>query len=168
MGSATTVPTTQQMAMFRSAAGSASIAPRKPNVRCTAVLRPGRQRWSAAKTRDVNDPPAACYFDTGGINEMIMCRNVLGAAIVLACGTFGSEVCAADEPDVSTAPKPVDATTLRHKVMCGYQGWFRAPNDGTDDGWHHWSRNRTRLAADALTVEMWPDTSEYTDEEKYP
>ena len=99
---------------------------------------------------------------------MTKCRSVLGVGILLACGTFATKACAADEPEVSTAPKPIDATTLRHKVMCGYQGWFRAPNDGTDDGWLHWSRNRTKLTADTVTVEMWPDTLEYTREEKYP
>ena len=33
----------------------------------------------------------------------------------------------------------IDATTLRGRVMCGYQGWFRCPGDAADMGWIHWS-----------------------------
>jgi hypothetical protein len=61
----------------------------------------------------------------------------------------------------------VDATTLRGKVVCGYQGWFRCPGDGTDEGWFHWSRNRARIAPETLTFEMWPDLAEYAESEKY-
>jgi hypothetical protein len=62
----------------------------------------------------------------------------------------------------------VDATTLRHKVLCGYQGWFRCPGDGADRGWRHWSRNTKTITQETLTFEMWPDTSDLTDDEKYP
>lgn len=66
------------------------------------------------------------------------------------------------------APPAVDATTLRWKVLCGYQGWFRCPGDPAGEGWRHWSRNAARIAPDTLTVEMWPDTSEYAADELYP
>jgi hypothetical protein len=62
----------------------------------------------------------------------------------------------------------VDATTLRHKVLCGYQGWFRCPDDPARGGWRHWSRDAKRIGPDTLTFEMWPDMSEYEDDEKYP
>ena len=49
-------------------------------------------------------------------------------------------------PDAVRAAAPllasVDATTMRHKVMCGYQGWFRCPGDAAGLGWVHWSRVR--------------------------
>jgi hypothetical protein len=61
----------------------------------------------------------------------------------------------------------VDATTLRGKVLCGYQGWFRCPGDGTEQGWVHWSRNSARLAPATLTVEMWPDMAEWADAGSY-
>jgi hypothetical protein len=59
----------------------------------------------------------------------------------------------------------VDATTLRKKVLCGYQGWFRCPGDGGSQ-WIHWSRSTSTIASNTLTFEMWPDMSEYTN--KYP
>ena len=65
-----------------------------------------------------------------------------------------------------SASPPIDATTLRHKVLCGYQGWFRCPGDPAGEGWRHWSRDAEKIAPDTLTFEMWPDLSEFTDEEK--
>lgn len=36
--------------------------------------------------------------------------------------------------------RTVDATTLHQKVLCGYQGWFRASGDGGTE-WDHWNRD---------------------------
>src|SRR5436190_6984586 len=69
---------------------------------------------------------------------------------------------------VGETPPAVDATSLHHKVLCGYQGWFRCPGDAAGKGWRHWSRSGRRIAPDTLTFEMWPDLTEYGDEEKYP
>ena len=62
----------------------------------------------------------------------------------------------------------IDAGSLVGKVLCGYQGWFRAPGDPAGGGWFHWSRDGRRIAPDTLTFEMWPDMTEYTAEERYP
>lgn len=62
----------------------------------------------------------------------------------------------------------VDATTIRHKVMCGYQGWFKAPGDGTELGWSHWSWDRNRVTAKTVNFEMWPDMTDYPAQERYP
>src|SRR3954469_12253645 len=64
--------------------------------------------------------------------------------------------------------REIDATTLRHKVLCGYQGWFRCPDDPARVGWRHWSRNTRKIGPDTLTFEMWPDLTEYAGDEKYP
>jgi hypothetical protein len=84
----------------------------------------------------------------------------LGAVLVLFC------------PAGDAAPEgqgqPVDATSLRGKVLCGYQGWFRCPGDGAGLGWVHWSRDPKRLAPETLTFEMWPDVSEYGEGERFP
>ena len=51
---------------------------------------------------------------------------------------------------------PADSNyTLVGKIMCGYQGWFNCPGDGTPRGWVHW------------TVDMWPDMNEMGADEKY-
>ena len=58
----------------------------------------------------------------------------------------------------------VNATTLNGKVICGYQGWFGAPNDPSGGGWVHFGANNFH----SLFVDMWPDMLEYTEAEKYP
>lgn len=62
----------------------------------------------------------------------------------------------------------IDATTLHHKVLCGYQGWFRCPGDPAKVGWRHWSRDANKITPASLTFEMWPDLAEYEGDEKYP
>jgi hypothetical protein len=68
----------------------------------------------------------------------------------------------------SAKTRAVDATTLKGKVMCGYQGWFRCPGDAAKMGWVHWSRDSSRIAPDTLTFEMWPDMADYSKAERYP
>jgi len=65
---------------------------------------------------------------------------------------------------VYTGDNPVDSDSLNGKVICGYQGWFRAPGDPSGRGWDHYALDNFT----DLTVEMWPDMLEYTDKEKYP
>jgi hypothetical protein len=71
------------------------------------------------------------------------------------------------KPPAPARSATVDATTLHHKVLCGYQGWFRCPGDPAGEGWFHWSRDPKRLAPDTVAFELWPDTSEYGADEKY-
>lgn len=66
------------------------------------------------------------------------------------------------------ADDEIDATSLQRKVLTGYQGWFRCPNDAAQTGWRHWSRDARRIGPETLTFEMWPDLSEFDDDEKYP
>lgn len=61
----------------------------------------------------------------------------------------------------------VDASTMNHKLLMGYQGWFSCPNDGSNSGWFHWFRNNIPNAAN-FRVDMWPDASELTQDEKCP
>ncbi len=91
--------------------------------------------------------------------DPLVSRSCLLATCLLAFGsTAGLQ--AAEDP-----PVPVDAGTLHGKVMCGYQGWFRCPGDGSNLGWIHWSRDSHRIAPNSLSFDMWPDMSEYAADE---
>jgi hypothetical protein len=84
------------------------------------------------------------------------------AAVVLAAGTPGAE---ANDPWLRPYTGPtrtdVDATALDGKVLCGYQGWFNTPGDGTSFGFTHWGQGLNRPEGGRFTVDMWPDLSEY-------
>ena len=88
-------------------------------------------------------------------------------AFLVAAGTVGAaETNPTSKP--TGHPAMVDTTSLRGKVMCGYQGWFRCPKDAAGMGWYHWSRDTQRIATNLLSFEMWPDMSEYSATERYP
>lgn len=63
---------------------------------------------------------------------------------------------------------PVDTTTLRGKVMCGYQGWFNAESDGAGRGWFHWTKDGGPPASGKMKVDLWPDMSELGPDERFP
>src|SRR4051794_26171911 len=95
----------------------------------------------------------------------LVLRCYTTALVLLGSGLFLLSA-SADEPKPQQAAT-IDATTLHHKVLCGYQGWFRCPEDGTRDGWRHWSRNGRTLSPNSVSFEMWPDMSELGAEEKH-
>jgi hypothetical protein len=103
--------------------------------------------------------------------------------LVLAVGLFGdSAFCQAQQPQMaphqkmtlsqSLAPydgpvkKGVDTSTLYNKVMCGYQGWFMAEGDGYGAGFVHWGR--VDRDPPQCTVDLWPDLTEYGQDELFP
>ena len=68
-----------------------------------------------------------------------------------------------------TGPEVIDASTIRHKVMCGYQGWFTCPGDGSGLGWSHWSNaGPLTIAPGSVHVEYWPDLTGFTKGECFP
>jgi hypothetical protein len=64
-------------------------------------------------------------------------------------------------PYIGPTRTDIDVTTLDGKVLCGYQGWFNTPGDGTDFGFVHWGQSLDRPGGGRFTVDMWPDTFEY-------
>ncbi|MFC1763890.1 glycoside hydrolase family 71/99-like protein, partial [Planctomycetota bacterium] len=63
----------------------------------------------------------------------------------------------------------VDNQTVVGKVMTGYQGWFRTPNDLEDKGWRHWGRSSS-VDPDPtqITIDQWPYLDEYQPNDLYP
>ena len=64
-----------------------------------------------------------------------------------------------------TSQEVIDPTSLNHKIMAGYQGWFAAPGDGSGYGWIHWGG--PTIDADNITIDMWPDMREYDPDELF-
>jgi hypothetical protein len=61
----------------------------------------------------------------------------------------------------------IDPTTMTHKLLMGYQGWFACAGDGSPPGgWVHWFRNNSPVATNA-TVDFWPDISELDPDELF-
>lgn len=71
-------------------------------------------------------------------------------------------------PYTGESRKGVDTKTLTGKIMAGYQGWFNTPDDGAGLGWTHWARSGSKpFGPGNVTVDLWPDMSEYSASERY-
>lgn len=55
---------------------------------------------------------------------------------------------------------------IKGKVICGYQGWFNAEGDGMDLGWKHYALRGT-FEPGSCSIDMWPDVSELSADEKF-
>ena len=94
--------------------------------------------------------------------------------LILVCATLVLAAGADQRPEVL---KPYDgpsvagiaSSTLTGKVMTGYQGWFNCEGDGANLAWTHWAKDLSRpFEPNNIAVDMWPDVSEYDDDELYP
>jgi len=93
--------------------------------------------------------------------------------LMLSCSVGSSAAFAEQKDDVL---KPYDGpsipgaepSTLKGKVMTGYQGWFNCEGDGAHLGWTHWAKDATKpFGPGNIAVDLWPDVSEYGDDELY-
>jgi hypothetical protein len=102
-------------------------------------------------------------------------RAVAALALLLGCNLPASAqgappgrdaVIAALRPYDGPSKTGVSRTTLAGKVVCGYQGWFTAPGDGSGRGWRHYPA-RGGFKPGSCGIDLWPDVSELDDDEKY-
>jgi hypothetical protein len=114
------------------------------------------------------------------VSDGLVCRlrsvSLVSLTVVLLTGSLAvsrsAQQKAADAP-AQPAKEPwlrpysgperadIDATTLDGKVLCGYQGWFNTPGDGTNFGFTHWGQGLDRPDGGRFVVDMWPDLTEY-------
>ncbi len=93
--------------------------------------------------------------------------------LVLTCATLSQTAFAQQREDVlkpynGPSVKGADPNTLKGKIMTGYQGWFNCPGDGANLGWGSWGTSRgRRFEPGKLSIDLWPDVSEYDDDELY-
>jgi hypothetical protein len=72
------------------------------------------------------------------------------------------------QTNLNSSAAEVDPSTMNHKLLMGYQGWFACPNDGSrPNHWVHWFRRNDPVATNA-TVDFWPDVSELDADELFP
>lgn len=57
--------------------------------------------------------------------------------------------------------------TMDGKIFVGYQGWFMPHRESDGARWIHYGHNG-EFKPGAVVVEMWPDTSELSEEERVP
>ena len=107
----------------------------------------------------------------GTLYRMFMaCRLLILTLICIPYlpAAFGKQQADVLKPYSGPSLSGIDTSTLTGKVMCGYQGWFNCEGDGAELGWAHWARNRRKLFAPGnITVDLWPDMSELSPEERF-
>ncbi len=99
-----------------------------------------------------------------------VCAIMAGVLGLLASGATGAHGQAMETNGFyhGLVVKGVDTSTLTGKVMCGYQGWFGTPDDGSlRAGWQHWTKQRGDLVDGNAKVDLWPDVSELSPEERH-
>ncbi len=132
--------------------------------------------------------PLLLRIQTNGANVMISWPSAAASALSLCATTnlaapnwqpVTNAVVTNGNLNIVTAPaaerqlffqlrESVDPGTMYHKLLMGYQGWFGAPGDGSQNNhWFHWFRSQTPTAANA-TVDFLPDFSEFDADELFP
>ncbi|OYU48747.1 MAG: hypothetical protein CFE31_09910 [Rhizobiales bacterium PAR1] len=84
----------------------------------------------------------------------------IGAAMLAA----GSGIATAQS--IQQKP-PISAQGLNGKHIAGYQGWFSCDSDTPDRRWPRWFNGRSPDNG-RMTFDLWPDTSEFPEEDTCP
>jgi len=98
------------------------------------------------------------------LRPRILIRVLIGLVLLSAIAASANAQPAVDTSQNKHSPSSRFAS-YKGRVMCGYQGWFRAEGDGSGSGWGHYGSGG-KFAPDHCTIDVWPDVSEY--EKTYP
>jgi len=98
-------------------------------------------------------------------------RGVIACCLLLGAVTSQGPVSLQDaysllKPQTPRYKKAENPSGLKGRVLCGYQGWFRAKGDGTGLGFHHYERNG-KFEPGSCTIDLWPDLTGFGSGEKF-
>lgn len=125
-------------------------------------------QWSGAHLT-LSWPAASVYYGLQSATNLIppIAWRVVTNLPVSIDGTNEVVLPLAQQTTFFSLNHGVDATTLNHKLMMGYQGWFACPQDGSaPNQWWHWFHNQTPTAANA-NMDFLPDLSELASNELF-
>jgi hypothetical protein len=89
------------------------------------------------------------------------------AAPALSAEPTRDEVIALMAPFAGRAATPINRDKVEGKILCGYQGWFTTGGDTAGRGWRHYQL-KGKFEPGFCAIDLWPDVSELTPEERYP
>ncbi len=61
----------------------------------------------------------------------------------------------------------INTTTIKGKVVTGYQGWFNTPDDGAGRGYTHYNK-KGKFIPGMCSIDAWPDVSELPVADQFP
>lgn len=114
------------------------------------------------------------YFKFSPSNKCKVCLGILTCSLLCFFSSAQSREKVTQEQSYSilasrkdTVGKAENPKGLAGRVMCGYQGWFRAEGDGEGLGFHHYER-RGKFEPGFCSIDLWPDLKEFGGDEKFP
>ena len=108
--------------------------------------------------------PNKCNIHFGFIACLLVCFSSYAQAIEKVTQEQSYSILASRNHSSGKIEKPKG---LDGRVMCGYQGWFRAEGDGEGLGFYHYQR-KGKFEPGVCSIDLWPDLKEFGEDEKFP
>lgn len=94
--------------------------------------------------------------------NLLLVSSAVAQSEFISRGAAYEVLAPAEGTEVVEKPHGLDG-----RVVTGYQGWFRAEGDGSQLGFSHYVKGR-KFEPGSCTIDLWPDMSEYDEDEKFP